>query len=135
MGVTTIPIEAEVSSEQLLRAVAQLPPQEFTAFLARLLALRAQRAEPYLGQAETALLLQVNEGIPTATQQRFDELVAKRQAETITPEELAGLIQLTNQIERRDAQRLAAIEALARLRQMTLTDLMDSLGIPPPTYA
>jgi hypothetical protein len=43
MGMTTIPIEAEVSTEQLLRAVTRLPPQEFAAFVRELLALRAQR--------------------------------------------------------------------------------------------
>jgi hypothetical protein len=97
--------------------------------------LRAQRQEPHLSQAETALLLQINEGISAETQQRFDELVAKRQAGTITPEELAELIQLTDQSEQRDAQRVAALEALAHLRRMTLADLMDSLGISPPPYA
>src|SRR5918912_919719 len=135
MGMTTIPIEAEVSTEQLLRAVTHLPPQEFAAFVSQLLALRAQRQEPHLIQAETALLLQINEGISAETQQRFDELVAKRQAETITPEELAELSQLTDQSEQRDAQRVAALEALAHLRRMTLADLMDSLGISPPPYA
>jgi hypothetical protein len=34
---TTIPIEAEVSTEQLLRAVEQLPPREFASLLAHLL--------------------------------------------------------------------------------------------------
>ena len=130
-----IPIEAEVSTEQLLRAVTRLPPQEFAAFVSELLALRARRQEPHLSQAETALLLQINEGSSAETQQRFDELVAKRQAETITPEELAELIQLTDQSEQRDAQRGAALEALAHLRRMTLTDLMDSLGLSPPPDA
>ena len=60
---------------------------------------------------------------------------ATRQAETITPEELAELIQLTDQREQRDAQRVAALEALAHLRRMTLADLMDSLGISPPPDA
>lgn len=35
---TTIQIEAEVSTEQLLLAVEQLPPREFAAFLTQLLA-------------------------------------------------------------------------------------------------
>jgi hypothetical protein len=34
----TIRIEADMSAEQLLHAVEQLPPQEFTAFLGQLLA-------------------------------------------------------------------------------------------------
>ncbi len=85
---------------------------------------------------ETALLLQVNEAVPATARQRFNELVAKRQAEAITPAELDELKMITtDEIERHDAQRLAALDALARLRRMPLTDLMDSLGIPPPTYA
>src|SRR5437763_16221666 len=135
MVMTTIPIEAEVSTEQLLRAVTRLPPQEFAAFVGELLALRAQRQEPHLSPAETALLLQINAGLSAETQQRYDELVAKRQAETITPEELAELIQLTEQSEHRDARRVAALEARAQLRRLTLADLMDSLGFSPPPYA
>ncbi|MGH2391083.1 MAG: hypothetical protein ACRDIE_23035 [Chloroflexota bacterium] len=41
----TIPIEAEISTEQLLRAVEQLPPGECAALLARLLE-RARLAAP-----------------------------------------------------------------------------------------
>jgi len=133
--VTTIPIEAEVSTEQLLRAVEQLPPQEFSAFIAQLLALRARREGPYVGQSETALLLQINEGLPTDVQGRFDQLVAKRQEETIAPEELDELKALTDRVEQHGVRRLAALDALARLRQVPLADLMDGLGITPPAYA
>lgn len=132
---TTIPIEAEVSTEQLLRAVAQLPSQEFATFVNQLLGLRAQRTEPCLNQSETALLLKINEGVSADIQRRFKKLVEKRQKEIIAPEELAELIQITEQIERHDVQRLRALEALADLRQMSLIDLMNSLGIPVPMYA
>ena len=132
---TTIPIEAQVSTEQLLRAVEQLPPQELAAFVAQVVALRAQREAPHLGQPETTLLLQINRGIPAETQRRFDELVAKRQAETITPDELRELIRITDQIEQRDVERLTALIELARLRRTTLDDLMGTLGIKPPAYA
>lgn len=135
MGMTTIPIEAEVSAEQLLRAVEQLPSQDLATFVTRLLALRAQREEPHVSQPETTLLLQVNEGIPIETRRRFDALIAKRQGEAITSEELAELIEITEEIERRDAQRLAALQELAQLRRMPLTDLLDDLGIAPPPYA
>ena len=46
----SIRIEAHVSTEQLLHAVEQLPPQEFAPFLARLLSLRAQRRQSDLGR-------------------------------------------------------------------------------------
>jgi hypothetical protein len=114
---TTIPIE--VSTEQLLRAVERLPPQALDAFVAQVIALRAQRNAPHLSQEETALLRQINARLAPDLQHQFDELVAKRQSETITPDELQELIHITTQIEHHDALRLAALNDLARLRQLT----------------
>jgi hypothetical protein len=131
---TTISIEAQVSTDQLLRAVERLPAQELATFVAQVVALRAQREAPHLSQSETRLLLQVNQGLPAQTQRRFDELVAKRQAETISSEEIQELIQITDQVEQRDAQRLAALVELARLRGTTLDALMATLGIAPSGY-
>ena len=57
----------------------QLPQHELETFVAQIVALRAQRTAPYLSQDETALLLQINAGISSDLQRRFNELVAKRQ--------------------------------------------------------
>jgi hypothetical protein len=81
------------------------------------------------------LLLTINAArLEPAQQARFDELVAKRQAETITPTELQELIEMTDAIELRDAEQLEAMQALARLRHTTARALMDSLGIRAPAY-
>ena len=85
--------------------------------------------------SETALLLQINQGIDPPTEQRRKELVAKRETEVITDIELLELIRLTDLVEQHDLQRLAALDTLAALRRLSLADLMASLGIPPPTYA
>jgi hypothetical protein len=130
---TTIPIE--VSTEQLIRAVEQLPQQELETFVAQIVALRAQRTAPHLSQDETALLLQINGAISPDVQRRFNDLVAKRQMETISPAELTELIQITDAIEQQDGQRLAALIALAQLRQTTVPVLMDRLGIRPSAHA
>ena len=135
MSMTTIPIEVQVSPEQLLHAVQQLPPSELAAFIAQVLRLHAQYQAPHVGQSETELLLQVNQGLAPELRRRFDELVARRQAATITPDEMRELIQITDQIEQDDARRLAALADLAHLRGMTLTELMQILGIQPPPYA
>ncbi len=132
---STIRVEAQVSTEQLLRAVEQIPEQDFDSFVAQLLLMRAQRAAPHLTPDETALLMQINSSLPPATQQRYDALVVKRQAETLTLLEQHELIDLTNQIEQQDAERLAALVKLAQLRQTSLQQLMQSLGIQDPTYA
>lgn len=112
---STIPIE--ISTEQLLQAVERLPAHELDAFAARVNALRTRREVRRLSEDETELLLQINRAtLEPAQQARFDELVAKRQGETITPAELQELIQLTDSIEQRDAERLATGAALSASR-------------------
>ncbi len=132
---TTIQIEAEVSTEQLLRAIEQLPPQEFASVVAHLLALRARRQEPSLSQDETPLLLKINRRLSPDVQRRFDDLVAKRQAETLSAEELEELVRLTDTSEQHDVARLEALDGLARLRGAPLATLMTDLGITRPPYA
>ncbi len=128
---TTISIEAQISTEQLLRAIKHLPSSEFTTVVAQMLTLRAQRQAPHLSQPETVLLLQINQGLSEEALHGFSDLVAKRQAEAITPDELQELITLTNQIEQYDTRRLAALIELAQIRQVPVSELMDSLGITP----
>ncbi|MBP1468168.1 hypothetical protein EYB53_020825 [Candidatus Chloroploca sp. M-50] len=130
---STIPIE--ISTEQLLRAVERLPANELETFVAQVIALRTRRAGGQLDANETALLLIINAAhLDPAQQARFDALVAKRQAETITPTELQELIAMTDVIEQRDTERLEALQELARVRQTTVGILMDALGIRTPAY-
>jgi hypothetical protein len=131
----TVRIEAELSSEDLLKAAAQLSPRDLEEFVQRILALQAQRRAPSLAEAETELILKINQGAPSELQVRYDELVAKRRAETLTPDEHAELLRLTEQMEGLELQRVECLAALARLRQTSLTAVMDALGIRPPQHA
>ena len=90
---------------------------------------------PHLSQQQADLLLAINQGLSPALWQRYHELVAKRRAETLTPEEQASLIELSDQIEEANARRMAHLVELARVRQIPLEALMDQLGIKSPGYA
>ncbi len=125
----------EVSSEQLLKAVVQLPQLELEQFLVQVLALRPRHAEHRLSQVESELLLKINQGIPADLQHRYNELIAKRQNKTLTSEEYEELLQLTDQIELLDAKRVEYLLELARIRNKPLTLLMEELGIHSPEYA
>ncbi|MDF5717691.1 MAG: STAS/SEC14 domain-containing protein [Rhizonema sp. NSF051] len=127
-----IQVEAQVSAEQLLKAVEQMQEQEFEAFVTQVLLLRAQREAPKLSSSESQLLLKINQGLDDQLQDRFNELIAKRQALTITDAELEELIQLTDQIEQLDAERIESLAELARLRQRSLIEVMQDLNIQPP---
>ena len=125
----------QVEAEQLLHAALQMPRAELEQFVTRLLALKIRQDTPHLSQAESELLLTINQGIPSATQQRLDTLIAKRQAHTLTVGEQQELIQITAQIEQRDAERLQHLIELAALRHVTLDALTQQLGLQPAPQA
>ena len=130
-----IQLEAQLSSAQLLQAVELMPSEELDEFVERILLLHARRSATHLKHTESELLLQINRGIPPELRERYEALSAKRQAETLNSEEYAEVLRLTGQIEQLDAVRLTALAELARLRQISLAELMQTLGIQPPDYA
>src|SRR5256885_2256807 len=66
---------------------------------------------------------------------RRSALIAKRQAETLTPDEQQELITLSDQIEAANVQRVEALAELARLRNTTLSALILDLGLKPVAHA
>jgi hypothetical protein len=130
-----IQVKTELSFDELLKAVEQLSLSDLEQLMSQVIALQAQRKARSLSKAETELLLKINQGLPPDVQQRLNELVAKRQAETLSFEEHQELLQLTDQIEKSDAKRVQYLTELARLRGASLTALMKELGIHPPAYA
>ncbi|HMV83585.1 MAG TPA: hypothetical protein PLD20_14455 [Blastocatellia bacterium] len=87
-----------------------------------------------LSAKEGILLRQVNEWLPSETWQEYQELREKFRAETLTEAEHQRLIEIYRRIEVVNAQRIRFIAELARLRQVSLEEMMDQLGINPPSY-
>jgi hypothetical protein len=127
----TVQLEAQLSPEQLLKAVGQLSTPELEAFADDVLTLRAERVAPRLPVDEAALLQQINQGLPDDLQARFDALVARRRAEVLIPQEHAELLALTEKIEQMDARRLEHLVDLSRLRKVPLKQLMEQMGLRP----
>ena len=61
--------------------------------------------------------------------------MAKLSEETLTSNEHQELLALIDRIEEADAERVQALANLAELRNVSITALMDELGILPPSYA
>jgi hypothetical protein len=127
-------VEAQLSYEELLRAIEQLSHPELEELIQRALALQAQRRSPSVSPPEAELLLRINQTPPAELQRRYDELIAKRRAETLKPDEHAELIRLTDEMEGFEARRLEAMSELARLKRTSLPALMESLGIRSPEH-
>ena len=130
-----VEIRAQLPTEQLLKAVDQLDQTELDDFVRDVIALRARRQAPSLSKTESELLLKINRAIPSEIQDRYDELIAKRRQESLTSSEYDELLQLTDQVEKLEAERVADLADLARLRQVSLSKLLTQLDIQAPAYA
>jgi hypothetical protein len=71
--------------------------------------LQARRRAPDLPQGESELLIKINQAFPPDVQKRLNELIAKRQAETLMPGEHEELLRLVEQSERAEAARAEAL--------------------------
>lgn len=120
-----------LSMKALLKEVEKLNPTELEAFVDEVLSMKARHHVPSLDQKETELLLAVNQKLPTALQSRFEFLTKKRREGSLTEQEHAELLGLSDQIEKRDLERLKLLSELAQLRGISLRALTVQLGMKP----
>lgn len=132
---TTLRVEADVSSDELLKAVSRLNTPDLERFAIDVMTLQAQRKAPSLSRSETELLLKINQGIPADVRERYDELIAKRRQEKLDFQEQSELLRLTEEVEKSETQRMAYLAELAHFRKVTLRALMSDLGLRAPDYA
>jgi hypothetical protein len=131
---STVKVEVQLSSEELLKAVEQLNQPDLERFVSQVIALQAQRKASSLPRTEAELLLKINQGIPSDTQKHYKKLLVKREAENLTNNEYRELLDLTEQIEKLQAQRIEYLAELARMREISLITLMENLGIQTQIY-
>lgn len=130
---TTVQVEAQLTTDELLRAVRQLNKNDLEKFMYQVVNLRAKEQAPSLPKNEAKLLQKINQGLPAELLAKYNELTKKRQAETLTPDEHTKLLKLSAKIENLEAERAEYLAKLAQLRQTSMTDLMNELGIQPPS--
>ena len=124
--------EVKIDFEQLLDGVTQLDTPALEHLLSQVSLVLARRKAPSLSRQESLLLQKINRSLPVTTQQRYDELRAKLHSETIAADEYQELLGLIDEVELADANRLQALIELAHLRNVSLAEVMDQLGIHPP---
>jgi hypothetical protein len=131
---STIKVQIQLSSEDLLKAVEQLSHEDLKIFISQVITLQAQRNTSYLNQRESELLLKINQIIPSDIQNNYNNLISKRDIATLTNDEHKELLHLTEQIELQEAQRIEYLVELANLRGISLNTLMENLGIQMQSY-
>ena len=123
-----------MSLDELIQAANQLDSSDLDRLLQQVVILRAHRKANVQTLEEAQLLHKINQGIDPELRFKYQTLRTKLEAETLTDAEYNTLIQLSNQIEQFGAQRLEALANLAQLRQVSLSELIETLGIQPVTY-
>ncbi len=119
----------QIGTDELLNAALQLPQVELEQFVRRLFSLKARERVPVLSEREAELLNQIYQTPLADRQPRINELIEKRRAYTIAPNELRELIELTDQAEAFDVTRLELISELAHLRNVPLAQMIQQLGL------
>jgi deferrochelatase/peroxidase EfeB len=128
---TTINLTLSPELEQRLRTETLKQGLEPDLYILNTFQEHLQPSIPTSQPTEADLLQQINIGFSAQTWEQYHTLIAKRRAETLSPEEHDQLIQLSNRLENLNVARIQALIQLANLRNQTLEDLMQNLGINP----
>ena len=121
------------SVEELLRTADELPPPELERFVLGVLALRSRRKNG-LATKEADLLVRINQPFPPQVQEQFQELITKRDSQTLTDKEHGQLLSLTDTMEQFEAEWVTSLSKLASIRRVDMDTLMDQLGLSKRTY-
>ncbi len=118
----------EVSTENLLNAIVQMPEKEFNRFVADAKKLRTENRQ---SGKEADLMFKINSVFEHFPRRRYDELNTKFEAETLTKDEYRKLLKLSDKSEILSAKRLGYILQLAKLKHQTLEEAFKGLTIKP----
>lgn len=126
------------SQLSLIEKINQLPPDKIAEVVDFVDFLR-ERGSKHNGTLvftdtddETALLKTIREKSRIPFRKRLNELRRKLENEILTPDERDELLDLNHRLEAMNADRIAALGALANLHGVTLTGIMNQLGIKQP---
>jgi hypothetical protein len=126
-----------MTQSDLLQAASQLPAQELEDFVAEITEIHRQRqASDQLHQSyEEALVETIHRSLSPELQARWDELIRKRDEASLIPVEYDELLELTEQVEELNVQRITALSTLAQSRGLDLRSMMRELNLSEPSYA
>ena len=115
----------------LFHEVERLDTHSLDVFIDSLISLRVRRDVPKQQKDEALLLAKINKSLPLKQVERFRFLNAKRLEKQLTTEENEELLSLLEKTEKLNANRIKHLATLARLRNVSIRELMKQLNIYP----
>jgi hypothetical protein len=130
----TIDISVDLEP-RLLQAAAKrgMGPDEYVVQTVRSHLAQEGGSAPSLNPEQSRLLTEINEGLSQIEWDRYYALIDQRRGGSLSEVEFLELEALSNRIEDLNVRRMERLAELARLRQMSMPELLDQLGIVPPT--
>jgi hypothetical protein len=113
----------------LFHEAERLDNRSLDAFINNILSLRVQRKTSDKQKEEAILLQKINKSLSIDQIERFRSLNEKRLDNNISEQEHLELGVLIEKIEKLNVTRLKYLIALAQLRNITVRELMQQLGI------
>jgi hypothetical protein len=115
--------------DDLVQSVSRLNTTELTTFFEKLNhTLSGQKSLSSFGD-EAVLLKQIQAIFPASVLRRFKELQTKKYAQSITQKEQEEMVAITDFIEEKSAERVVLLGELAKIRQISLSDLAKQLQL------
>ena len=124
-------MDNQISVSELLSNVGRLNTRDFEIFFIEIQSLYGQKITATSTVTENKLLKQIKNRLTSSKQIRFEYLIARRDARTITEQEFNELLKLTDDIEKSDLLRLKRIAKLADLKRMTLPEAVHFYNLQP----
>lgn len=118
--------------EDIIARLSTWETAELQELLQKIGHLIARRKYPNFSEAESELLLKINKAIPTKLQEQFRLLSDKMNYETITDAEHKELLKLVDKLEAKNVKRLEYLIDLARIRNISLDEVMKQLQLNVP---
>jgi Asp-tRNA(Asn)/Glu-tRNA(Gln) amidotransferase C subunit len=115
----------------LFHEVERLDTHSLDVFIDSLISLRVRRDVPKQQKDEALLLAKINKSLPLIQVERFRFLNTKRLENQLTTEENEELLSLLEKTEKLNANRIKHLATLARLRNVSIRELMKQLNIRP----
>ena len=115
----------------ILEEAKGLPVLELDRLIANLAALRAHKIAAPISEREEELLESINTVVPPELQSRWTTLLNAQQERDLSEREHTQLIFLADAVEAKEAERAELLAELARLRGVTILEIVEKLGLRP----
>ncbi|OFX26216.1 MAG: hypothetical protein A2033_02750 [Bacteroidetes bacterium GWA2_31_9] len=118
----------------IYKSLANLNINELEQVMHQIIGLRKDKISNILSDYETELLKKINEGIPDIIHKRYKNLINKKRKNILNDKDYYELLDLTSYFESKNVYRLSFIIELAKLKNLTLDEVIQHLDLKTEMY-